>query len=37
MCKELILTKYLDPNMVSSNTMGFRVNMGDPMYFCSCG
>ena len=30
-------TKYLDPIMVSSNTMGFRVNMGDPMYFCSCG
>ena len=37
MCMELISTKYLDTNMVTSNTMGFRVKMGNPMYFYSCG
>ena len=31
MCMELILTKYLDTNMVTSNTMGFRVNRDNHM------
>ena len=29
--------KYLNPNMVSSNTMGFRINLGDHMYFLTVG
>ena len=37
MCMELILTKYLDTNMVTSNTMGFRVNIDNHMWFCSHG
>ena len=29
--------KYNDPNMVPTDTMGFRVNMGDNMCLCSHG
>ena len=29
--------KYNGPNMVCTNTMGFRVNMGDNMCLCSPG
>ena len=32
-----VLTRYLDPNMVYSNTMGIRVNMVDYMSLCSHG
>ena len=32
-----VFTKYLDSIMVSSITMGSRVNSGDHMCFCSCG
>ena len=32
-----ILTKYLDPNMVPTYTMGCRFNMVDHMCLCSHG
>ena len=34
---DYMFIKYINPNMVSSNTMGFRVNMVDHMYLCSLG
>ena len=37
MKSDYMLTRYNDPNMVSSNTMGFRVNMVDHMSLCSLG
>ena len=29
--------KYINPNVVTTHTMGFRVNMGDHMSLCSHG
>ena len=37
MKSDYVFIKYLDPNMVSSNTMGFRLNMVDHMSLCSMG
>ena len=34
---DYILTRYFDPIMVSSNTMGFRVTLVDHMSPCSHG
>ena len=37
MKSDYMLTRYNDPNMVSSNTMGFRVTMVDHMSLCNVG
>ena len=37
MKSKLNLTKITYPNMGYSNTMGFRVTMGDNMYLCAVG
>ena len=34
---DYVFIKYNDPNMVPTNTMGFRVTMGDNMCLCSHG
>ena len=34
---DYMFIKYNDPNMVCTNTMGFRVTMGDNMCLCSPG